>query len=161
MAVTLNVRHLEDQDLDLAGDADPQELELVEVDELVHIVGPIHYELTAQKMDDSILVRGKLSVPMECECARCLKRFSQPLEISDWSLLLPLEGEDAVPVVDDSVDLTPYIREDTLLGFPQRPLCEPECRGLRELSSEGAAPSEEPGRAPSVWDELDKLKLKE
>ena len=52
----------------------------------------------------------------------------------NWSIgpvTLPLEGEEEVPVINDCVDLTPYMREDILLAFPQHPLCEPDCGGLQ------------------------------
>jgi uncharacterized metal-binding protein YceD (DUF177 family) len=45
-------------------------------------------------------------------------------------LHLPLEGEDKVPVDNDCVDLTPFVREDILLEFPQHPLCKPDCGGI-------------------------------
>ncbi len=38
----------------------------------------------------------------------------------------------AVPIKNDCVDLTPWVREDILLGFPQHPLCRPDCGGLKE-----------------------------
>src|SRR6184192_4185872 len=52
------------------------------------------------------------------------------LEIKDWACHLPLQGEEAAPIVNDCVDLTPYVREDILLSFPQHPLCDRDCRGL-------------------------------
>jgi len=63
-------------------------------------------------------------------------------------------------VVNDSIDLTPYIREDIVLSFPQQPLCEPECKGLqspfKDLALGGLEKKESPS---SAWTELNKLKL--
>jgi uncharacterized metal-binding protein YceD (DUF177 family) len=70
-----------------------------------------------------------------------------------------LEGEDKVSVENDCVDLTPFIREDILLDFPQHPLCKPECAGLKTKSQAPKVKDAEK-EASAVWAELDKLKLK-
>ena len=73
---------------------------------------------------------------------------------------MPLSGEDKVEVVNDSVDLTPHIREDILLAFPQHPLCKAGCKGLPGAGSvqgkKGRKKADEPS---SAWSELDKLKF--
>ena len=74
-------------------------------------------------------------------------RFKYPLGARALDGHLPLEGEEAVSVVNDCVDLTPYVREDILLEFPQHPLCEPECRGLRNASIGKAKNLQQPGNA--------------
>jgi len=74
---------------------------------------------------------------------------------------LPLEGEDRAPVVNDLVDLTPYVREDILLAFPQHPLCDPECGGLPAFA-EKAKKSRDSGQAEpgsAAWAELNKLRF--
>ncbi|MFM8470337.1 MAG: YceD family protein, partial [Limisphaerales bacterium] len=84
------------------------------------------------------------------------------LDLPDFAAHLPLDGEDAVPVVDDCVDLTPYLREDILLALPQHPLCKPDCRGLSQLAAGGASgtnPQTNAGASP--WAVLNQLKLKE
>jgi uncharacterized protein len=99
---------------------------------------------------------------LDCHCVRCLKPFKYPLKFEDWTALLPLEGEDRVPVVNDLVDLTPSIREDILLAFPQHPLCDPECRGLPKTSIGGNKQTKKTGQVEPkspAWAELDKLKL--
>jgi uncharacterized metal-binding protein YceD (DUF177 family) len=67
-----------------------------------------------------------------------------------------------VPVDNDCVDLTPYLREDILLEFPQHPLCETECRGLPAKETGKAKKATKPGdssQEPSAWADLDKLKF--
>jgi uncharacterized protein len=67
-----------------------------------------------------------------------------------------------VPVQHDSVDLTPFVREDTLLALPRHPLCQPDCIGLPHTSRGrtqevlGGQSSED---RSSAWAELNKLKL--
>ena len=155
MPALVNIHQLEHQDIQLEGDLAASELELDEEDELVHLRQPLHYEVTAQKMDGNILAQGTLRATLECECARCLKRFEQTLELADWTALIELQGPEKVEIKDDSVDLTPLIREDILLEFPQHPLCESDCAGLPNRSEETGQSEGSP-----AWSALNKLKLK-
>jgi len=73
-----------------------------------------------------------------------------------------LEGEEMVVVTNGCVDLTPYIREDIVLAFPQHPLCKPECSGLagiQQQSEKSPGVAGKPEAASSTWAALDKLKL--
>ena len=158
MPLSFNLRDLESKELRLQGELPVAELDLGAADDLVHAEKPLRYDLTVQSLHDSILVMGKLVLPLDCECGRCLKPFKFDLVLKDWALHLPLEGEDKVSIVNDSVDLTPFVREDMLLDFPQHPLCKPECAGLK-ANTVRAAEADEP-TASIVWAELDKLKLK-
>src|SRR5207342_2966846 len=90
------------------------------------------YRIAVQKLDESVLVRGRVVLPLDCECVRCLKPFESRLELPDWTCLVLLSGEDKAPVIGDSVDLTPFLREDILLELPQHPLCKPDCGGLKK-----------------------------
>src|ERR1700742_556184 len=121
MPLLINLRHLEEDSLDLRGELPAADLDIDNVDELIKVTEPMKYELTAQKLDQSILVQGDISLTLNCECARCLKSFSYHLELENWACHLPLEGEDKVIIANDCIDLTPAIREDILLGFPQHP----------------------------------------
>jgi uncharacterized protein len=162
MPLQINIRHLEKKPLELQGELTPAELDLENVDELIHATVPLKYDLEAQLMENSVLVQGNLEMDLQCECARCLKKFPYPIDLEGWAAHLPLEGEEAVAVSNDLVDLTPYIREDILLSIPQHPLCEPECRGLpktplrSEKKPSGASQSVE---SSSAWAELNKLKF--
>ncbi|HWD21043.1 MAG TPA: YceD family protein [Verrucomicrobiae bacterium] len=156
MPLRVNLHQLEEKDFYLEGEIPAEELSLEETDELVHLRQPLEYDLTVQKIDQSILVQGTLRARLDCECARCLKAFQETLELSDWTALLPLDGPEKVELKDDSVDLTPVLREDILLGFPQHPLCESDCAGLPNRIAPEPAQSEN----ASAWSELNKLKFK-
>jgi uncharacterized protein len=112
-------------------------------------------------MEDCLLVRGKLVLPLNCECVRCLKPFEYKLELADWACLIPLSGEDAAPLKGDTVDLTPILREDILLELPQHPLCKPDCGGLKKPAA-GKAKQSGPldVKTSSTWSELEKLKFR-
>ena len=160
MPVIFNVRHLEENNLVLKDELPIAELDLEEADELIHLPGPLSYDLQVQKLEKGILVQGALQVTLQCECARCLKSYPHLLLLNPWACHLALEGEEKAAVINDCVDLTPYIREDILLAFPQHPLCEPECKGLLTLGDQKKSGAvREPESAAATWAELNKLKF--
>jgi|ERR1051326_66467 uncharacterized protein len=161
MPLIVNLRHLEDEDLSLKDELPVAELDLAEADELIHAEEPLIYDLEVHKLDKGLLIQGSLRLTLKCECARCLKSFQHHLVMEEWTCHLPLEGEEKVEVVNDCVDLTPYIREDILLAFPQQPLCEPECKGLPVSPNDQrkAGAGWEPETVSPTWDELKKLKF--
>ena len=162
MPITVNLRHLEAHNIRLSGEMPVSELDLDTRDELIQARRPLEYDLEAQKLEEGLLVQGKLRLVLDCECVRCLKPVEYVLELAPWTCLLPLQGEERVAVVNDVVDLTPTIREDILLEFPQHPLCEPGCGGLPPKPPAKPKKSiEATGNAEhsSLWAGLDKLKF--
>lgn len=153
MSLKFNIRHLEEKDLHLEGELSPAELDLDSTDALVHMNKPLTYDINVQKNGSDILAQGRLELPLQCECARCLKSFETNVLLEDWAALIPLQGDEKAPVENDLVDLTPYIREDILLSFPQHPLCREECTGLPER------PDQRQTKSSSTWSELNKLKF--
>ncbi len=159
MSLKFNLRQLDEHEVHLEGELSVAELDLGVQDELIRLESPLQYDLTIQDMDDSLLVTGSLRLALNCECGRCLKPFVYDLDLDDWALHLPMEGDDKVSVVNDSVDLTPYVREDMLLEFPQHPLCKPGCPGLKKKNPARKA-EDDVSSKPDAWAELDKLKIK-
>jgi uncharacterized metal-binding protein YceD (DUF177 family) len=152
-----NLRHLDEDAIHLKGELPVAELDFGVTDELVRLEKPLCYDLQVAEMGDSILVTGSLRLILDCECVRCLKRFEHEVALGDWALHLPLEGEDKVSIENDCIDLTPFVREDMLLEFPQHPLCKPECAGLKKKVRNNAGGEAE--IKPLTWTDLDKLKL--
>ena len=160
MPLIINLRHLENRNLVLRGELPLAELELDLHDELIRATQPLLYDLEIEMLDDSLLVQGLLQLTLECQCARCLKSFKFELELDPWVQHLPLEGEEAVSIKNDCVDLTPLMREDILLGFPQHPLCRPDCDGFKQANVGKARKTVGKDESkPSAWAELNKLKL--
>ncbi len=160
----ISYREIQTKPVRLSGSVSSQVLELDSCDELIHLPHPLEFELEAELTGGAILVQGSLSLDLECECARCLKRFRYPVRIASWAVHIPMEGEDSAPNTGDAVDLTPYVREDIVLAFPQHPLCESECNGLPGLVNGGEGTksvAQSSGHKPaSIWDQLDKLKIR-
>ena len=159
MSLSVNLRHLETRNLVLRGELSLAELDLDVRDEMIRVTQPVEYDIEIEKLDDALLVQGELHVALECECVRCLKKFTRGLDLENWTLHLPLAGDDAVSVDNDSVDLTPFVREDILLGFPQHPLCKPDCVGLKPKTGKSKKIADKVEPKPSAWTELNKLKL--
>ena len=162
MPLLVNIGTLEDQPERLAGELSVRELDFGFEDEVVRFSGPLHYELLVQKLQDSILLTGRLELPVTCECIRCLEAFPFTIQLIDWTCHVPLEGEERATVIRDSVDLTPYLREDMILALPTHPVCREDCQGLTKdrgqtIHMAGTGTS---GNPSSPWDELNNLKLK-
>jgi len=159
MPVKVNLRHLEETSVRLEGELSPEELEIENLDEVLHIHEPLKYNLEIERANDNLLVHGTLSLEVDCECVRCLKPFRQRLELPAWEAIVPLEGEEKLPVVNDLVDLMPPIREDILLALPQHPLCRQECTGLPLKNAKLSSGTSQTAETSSAWAELNKLKF--
>jgi uncharacterized protein len=159
MPVTVNLRHLEEKSVHLDGEVSPEELDFVKPDEMVQPNEPLEYDLEVEQSGQNLLVHGKLHLTVDCQCVRCLRPFKYDVDLDPYDTLVPLEGEDKAPVVNDLVDLTPFLREDILLAFPQHPLCEADCDRVPELKNAKSSGTSAQGQK-SAWDELNKLKLK-
>ena len=159
MSLTVNLRHLENRSVILRGELSAEELDLDTRDEMIRVKSPVRYDIEVEKLDGGLLVQGEIEVILECECVRCLKKFERTLELNPWTLHLPLEGDDKVSVDDDCADLTPFVREDILLEFPQHPLCKADCGGLKTKAGKSKKIADKVEPKPSAWTELNKLKL--
>lgn len=161
MSLIVSLPALQHGAVHLSGQLTPEELDLGLHDPLVHAAGPLDYQLTAEQLGPELLVRGRLHLPLALECARCLKPFRGALDLPDYTLLVPLEGEEAAPVVNEAVALTPFLREDSLLALPTHPVCGETCEGLpvpSQPETAGASGAEAPAAA-SPWAALANLKL--
>lgn len=138
--------HLEGEEhddiLDLAG-------------EKIQALGPLRYAIDAGLSGEGLFATGSLELDLGLQCVTCLEEFRYRLDVPDFAMQTELEGA-------ESVDLTPYFREDILLNLPAYPHCdwsgEKVCSGLDDTVAEA---NESPAvEVPEAWSELDKLKEK-
>lgn len=155
--LSVNLRHLELHEVQLEGELSAAEMDFGLHDEMMRAERPLRYDLTVEKLHEALLVTGSLELLLDCQCVRCLKPFKHRVVLEDWRCHLPLVGEERVPVNNDCVDLTPFLREDMLLEFPPHPLCKSDCGGLEKGQAPKAGRKED--AASAAWAELDKLKL--
>jgi uncharacterized protein len=160
MAFVVDIKHLETDGKNYEGEIPEDELELDLHDELLHPAGPLQYRLWIEKHEENLLLQGELSQTYRCECARCLKSFDFEASISDWNGFVALEGEESLPINNDTVDLTAVLREDILLVLPQHPVCGQDCQGLvSQAESAEMSDDEVEATTSSPWAALDDLKL--
>ena len=96
MSLKVNLRLLEKESIQLDGDILGSELAPDFHDELMRLSHPVEYELTVDRQSESLLVTGSLRTHVDCECSRCLKSFVLSLQVDEFSVLSPLEGEEAL-----------------------------------------------------------------
>jgi len=153
--IRVNVKHIVEEGLSITGNLPPAIFDIGENDRL-NSPNPLAYELTAVPTAHDIIVRGTLRTTLRCRCDRCLLYYDHPVENSDVCLFYE-------EVTDDFLDLTEDVREDILLGFPQKCLCIPDCRGLCPECGHNLNVREcdcpTPASAPSAFDKLDGLDL--
>ena len=118
--------------------------------EEIRAAGPLSYVLDVGLSEGGLFATGTLSIDLQLECVSCLEKFSYPLRVDDFAMQTELSGS-------ETVDLTPFIREDTLLALPPYPHCdwngERVCRGAGRTTTDVSSESH-------AWDELDKLKIR-
>ena len=95
-----------------------------------------------------VLVQCESSAEVKLICSRCLGAFSCPISfaaeeeflavagMSDDSVPSPSEQPDGFTMNDKNiVDLGELIRQYVLLNLPMKPLCRPDCPGIKEENS--------------------------
>lgn len=93
--------------------------------------GDIRVVVTLESMNDGISVSGSVSAPWNGACRRCLKPLGGELEATVEELYqLDVIDEEAYPIENNQLDLSPMSRQTALLELDQERLCEPQCAGL-------------------------------
>ena len=105
----------------------------------------VDLDLRLESVMEGVLVSGTVQAPYVGVCARCLDPVAGELVVDLQELYVysddvepadePVEGEveeddDALPVVDDTIDLEQPVRDAVVLALPQAPLCRDDCPGL-------------------------------
>ena len=118
--------------------------------------GLLSYSLDVGLSGGGLWAVGHLVLPLQLCCVKCLRKFAWVSKVDDFAMQINLEGK-------ESVDLTPWIREDIFLSLPPYPRCDvdggqqcPACfpSDFSERSSENST------KNVGVWAALDKLKKK-
>lgn len=97
-----------------------------------------------------VLVQCKLNVEVKLICSRCLDTFLCPMSFTAEEEFLPISdvsGDLARSLPEQSkgftinnkniLDLSELIRQYILLNLPMKPLCRPDCPGIKEANSHG------------------------
>ena len=152
----IHLRQIPEEGLHLEGEEDGFGLDLPAEDQ-VNVTGPLCYSLDIGVSSDGLWATGELELDLELECVRCLEKFPYPLAVPDVAMQMELPPQ-------ESVDLTPQLREDILLALPAHPHCdwsgERVCPGRLEAKVDAASDKGVggPAHAPSAWAVLDQFR---
>jgi uncharacterized protein len=104
---------------------------------------PVRGELKLTRINQRILVQGKLIIDVPLICSRCLQSFicSIPIYIEEEyyptidvssGAKLPPPDESGSFTIDERhiLDLTEAIRQYKVMALPMKPLCREECAGI-------------------------------
>jgi uncharacterized metal-binding protein YceD (DUF177 family) len=145
----VHLKQIPAQGLHLEGEEDCpiQELEA----EGIHCAGRLHYDIDLGVAGGALWVSGSLSQPVELRCVSCLEKFVPEIQVPAFAVHTELRGP-------ETVDLTPFMREDLLLNLPAHPHCDRD--GDRVCKARHLESAEQDAQRKPDWSALDKLKLK-
>jgi uncharacterized metal-binding protein YceD (DUF177 family) len=124
----VHLKQIPSQGLHLSGEEDCPIQELAS--EEIRCAGPLHYDI------DVGVANGGLWV--------------HEIQVPAFAVHTELHGP-------ETVDLTPFVREDLLLNLPAHPHCDRD--GDRVCKAKHVKTEEQDARRKSDWSALDKLKL--
>ena len=116
----------------------------------VRCAGLLHYDINIGVSGGALWARGSLSQPVELRCVSCLEKFVHEIQVPAFAVHTDLRGP-------ESVDLTPFMREDLLLNLPPHPHCDRDGSGV--CKAKHIETAEQDTQHKSDWSALDKLKL--
>jgi DUF177 domain-containing protein len=147
--VKVHLKQIPTGGLHLEGDEECPILELET--EGIHCVGPLHYSIDLGVTSGALWASGSLSQPVELRCVACLEKFVYEIQVPAFAMHTELHGP-------ETVDLTPFMREDLLLNLPAHPHCDRDAG--RVCKPKQVETSEQDTTRKSDWSALDQLKLK-
>ncbi len=91
---------------------------------------PGHLDVVLESLSDGVTVSGRLSVPWEGPCRRCLEQTSgvEVVELREVFSDSPVD-DDLLSIDGDVIDLGPVVRDAAVLALPVAPLCGEDCLG--------------------------------
>jgi uncharacterized protein len=102
------------------------------------------------RISRGVLVQCKLTAEVKLICSRCLNTFLCPISFTAEEEFLPIsdvsgdlarsspeQSEEFTIDNKNILDLSELIRQYVLLDLPMKPLCRPDCPGIKEANSHG------------------------
>lgn len=83
----------------------------------VRSVGPLAYDLWAQRFESELLLTGELSAPFEFTCVVTLKSFVKTIHLPQTAVSVEIGNA-------SGLDVTEALREEILIEFPPAPRCD-------------------------------------
>jgi len=145
----VHLKQIPPQGLHLTGEEECPLQDLASED--IRCAGLLHYDIDVGVGDGGLWANGSLSQPVEMRCVSCLQKFVHEIRVPAFAVHTELHGP-------ETVDLTPFMREDVLLNLPAHPHCDRD--GDRVCKAKQITPEDQNAKRKSDWSALDKLKLK-
>jgi uncharacterized protein len=135
--VKIDINRIPLEGLTLEERVSPSALDL-ETD-IVKLLEPIKIRAEVSKITNAVTVNLSLSGSMHLNCSRCLREFNVALK---KVLRLNYHVDRTEPIIDPStaprvngersrtIDLDQDIKEEIILDYPIKPLCNSDCKGL-------------------------------
>ncbi len=115
------VNQVSSEGLFLEEDIDPAQLDLET--ELIKFDSSLKVKARAVRITNALAIDLNIKAKLHAGCSRCLDEFGWELN-KDVRLDYPLDASIAF------IDLNPEIREEVILDYPIKPLCNLSCKGL-------------------------------
>lgn len=89
------------------------------------VQGPVDAHLSIIKSGKDVAIDGTLTITLSFECSRCLKTFSNKIEI-------PFDAYFEIDLLQEKqeINISEDVRQTIILAIPAKPLCREDCPGL-------------------------------
>ncbi|CAN5598377.1 hypothetical protein BH18VER1_BH18VER1_21660 [soil metagenome] len=146
----VHLRQIPNEGLHLEGEEECPITDMAK--EEIVCAGPLGYSLDLGVSEGELWANGSLSQPVELRCVACLEQFVHTIEVPEFAMITETSGP-------ETVDLTPFVREDILLNLPAYPRCDREGDRVCPAPHMQRAQSDGPEVRKPDWSALDKLDL--
>jgi DUF177 domain-containing protein len=95
---------------------------------------PVKVKLRLEAVVEGVLATGEAHAMLVGECARCLDRIADAVDVDLQELYVypesDAEEDEASRLEGELLDLEPVLRDSVVLALPFRPVCSADCPGL-------------------------------
>jgi uncharacterized protein len=114
-SLIIDLATLPEEGMSFSGQLDGAIFDLPEND--ASAVGPLEYELWAQRFESELLLTGSVSAPFEFTCVVTLKKFVKTISLDSAATSIEIGNS-------GQIDVTDALREEVILEFPADPRCD-------------------------------------
>lgn len=96
----------------------------------ITLTEPLEGDIQISRLEDELLVEGRITTTVELECHRCLSTFARPMSITFKQIYSEKLKDDDLPIEHHEIDLVPLFEQELLVNLPIKILCRPDCPGV-------------------------------
>lgn len=115
------------------------------------VQAPMEVEGSVVGTVEGVRATYRVTAPVSFACARCLKEWTEDLEVEASQHFGKIPDEDGYAIVTGAVDIAGPATDELSLAIPPAPLCSAACKGLCPIC--GTDLNENP--CEGHWDESD------